>query len=184
MEHPEGSPQCPSRWIPADDLEQLVWDAVSQALKEPAVLAQEYERRKSKTTHLPEGQRKQLALALKHVQVQENRLIDAYKNEVIELEQLRAEMGKLKARRQELERQQKEIERQDREAERDSEVLNRLESFCQRVSVGLQGVTWGEKQKLLRLLIDRVVIDGQQVSILGVIPVGQPGQDVLCPIRQ
>ena len=93
-------------------------------------------------------------------------------------------MGKLKARRQELDRQQKEIERQGREAERDSEVLNRLESFCQRVSVGMQGVTWGEKQKLLRLLIDRVVIDGQRVSILGVIPVGQPALDVLCPLRQ
>lgn len=94
-------------------------------------------------------------------------------------------MAKLNARRQELERQKQEMERHGREAAQAADVLKHLEAFCQKVSAGLQVMTFEERQKLLRLLIDRIVIDGQQVRIEGVLPIGEAGRDVtLRPLRQ
>jgi len=51
------------------------------------------------------------------------------------------------------------ILRQERQ-ERDSrQTLAHLKSFCDEVSVGLDAMTFEERQQLLRLVIDRVTVD-------------------------
>ena len=110
-------------------------------------------------------------MALKRLKTQEDRFIDAYKNEALELSQFKEEMEKLRARRGVLERQQRDLERQRQEQVQAQNTLARLEAFCQRLSQGLTWLTFGEKQKLLRLVVDRIVVDGQHIRIEGIIPV-------------
>jgi len=163
-----------------------VWDAITEALQDPALLAQEYQRRLSEvdTQDSMETERKQIETALKRLKTQEDRLIDAYKNEVLELPRFKQEMDKLRSRRQALEGQQQDIERQRREQVQAQDALARLGTFCHRVSQGLDGLTFDEKQKLLRLLEDRIVVDGQKVRIEGVIPIsGHQSDMALCPAR-
>jgi site-specific DNA recombinase len=45
-----------------------------------------------------------------------------------------------------------------------------IESFCQRVQQGLEQATFDEKRYLVELLIDRVVVTGDEVEIRYVIP--------------
>ena len=60
----------------------------------------------------------------------------------------------------------------------------RLEAFCERVSQGLENLSFEERQKLLCLVVDRIVVDGQRVHIEGVIPVqGHTPGDALRPTR-
>jgi len=178
---------CPhNRGYHRDDLEPLVWDAISSALQDPALLAQEYQRRLSEagTQDSMETERRQGEAALKRLKTQEDRLIDAYKNEALELPQFKEEMDKLRSRRRALERQQQDIERQRKEQVQAQDILARLESFCQRVSLGLDHLTFEERQKLLRLLVDRIVVDGQKIRIEGVIPLsGYQPETVLRPTR-
>ena len=64
------------------------------------------------------------------------------------------------------------------------DALARLEAFCQRVSEGLNRLTFEEKQKLLRLVVDRIVVDGLHVRIEGIIPVeGRQPEVALRPTR-
>ena len=57
-----------------------------------------------------------------------------------------------------------------------TDAVKRLEAFCQRVSQGLEHLAFEEKQKLLRLLIDRIVIEGEKVQIYGIIPLDGYGE--------
>jgi len=160
----------------AESLESLVWEAISGALQNPKMLAQECQRRLSQSQSMvgQEGEEKQLTLALKRVKSQEDRLIDAYKNEVIDLPRLKEEMGKLKARREQLERQRQDLDRAARHQADAADALERLDAFCQRVAKGLQSLTFEERQKLLRLLVDRIVVGRQSVRIEGIIPLDRP----------
>ncbi|MCH8088271.1 MAG: hypothetical protein IIC81_10570 [Chloroflexi bacterium] len=92
-------------------------------------------------------------------------------------------MGKLKARREALERERRQLERLHQEQVRGEDALVRLEAFCKRVSQGLENLSFEERQKLLRLVVDRIVVDGQHVRIEGVIPQGHTPEIALRPTR-
>ena len=178
---------CPQkRGYHRDTLEVLVWEAVASALQRPDVLAQEYQRRRlqSETSDNSETHKKQVELALRRIKAQENRLIDAYKNEAIELSRLKEEMGKLRALREGLERERRELGHSRQEQVRAEDAVVRLEAFCERISDGLENLTFEESQKLLRLLVDSIVVEGQHVRIEGIIPVegSNPGV-ALSPTR-
>ena len=104
-------------------------------------------------------------------------------DEAIELPRLKEEMGKLKARREALERERRQLERLHQEQVRGEDALVRLEAFCKRVSQGLENLSFEERQKLLRLVVDRIVVDGQHVRIEGVIPQGHTPEIALRPTR-
>ena len=161
-----------------------MWEAVAGALQRPDVLAQEYQRRRSQSKApdgLEEAREKQIDLVLRRVKAQEDRLMDAYTNEAIELPRLKEDMGKLKARRELLQKERRELDRLREEHVREEDALVRLEAFCERVSRGLENLSFEEKQKLLRLLVDRIEVDGQQVRIEAVIPLPEQTPEVaLC----
>jgi site-specific DNA recombinase len=169
-----------------DNLESLIWDTIAGALQNPTLLAQEYRRRllQSQASHELDSQGRQLAIALNRLKVQEDRLLDAYKNEVIELPRLKEEMDGLKARRQGLERERRELERLSQEQVQGKDALVRLEVFCHRVSQGLEHLTFEDKQKLLRLIVNRIIVDDYKVSIEGLIPLDNHHPEAaLCPPR-
>ena len=111
-----------------------------------------------------------MALALKRAMAQEDRITDAYINEVMELDRYKAEMDRLRARRQELECVARgiahtELEELDRRA-----ALEHLERFCLQVSKGLETMSFEECQHLLRLLVERITVEDGHVRIETVIP--------------
>jgi site-specific DNA recombinase len=167
---------CPALSVWADSLEEVVWEAVTQALQHPDILAQEYQQYLAQisSSDALETEHKQLLLAQRRLKSQEDHLIDAYKNEVIELPQLKEEMGKLKGRRQELERQHEALERRSKKQASLREGLAQLKAFCERANQGLEHLDFGERQKLLRMVVDRIDLEGQKVKIQAAIPMNSP----------
>ena len=153
-----------------------MWQAVAGVLQQPDVLAQEYKRRltKAEAPNNLETERRQISLALRRIKTQEDRLIDAYKNEVIELDQLKVKIGGLRAHKQEIEQRQEVLEQQNREQISLEEGLARLENFREQVGQGLDNLTFEDKQKLLRLVVERVTLEGEKVCIHAVVPVDSP----------
>ena len=115
---------------------------------------------------------KQVALSLKRLKVQEDRITDAYINEAMELDRYKVEMEKLRVRRRELERAAKDIERMEQQEANSRDALEHLERFCGRVSDGLAAMTFEERQRLLRLVVERVTVEAGRVRIETVIPTG------------
>ena len=162
----------------AEPVEQAVWAAVTEAMRGPVVLVEEYEQRlKDVPSHDEAGlEGKQVGLALKRVKKQEDRVTDAYINEAMELERYSVEMDKLRERLSQLERIATDIERREQQQTDRRMALERLEQFCREVSNGLDAMTFEERQQLLRLVVERVTVEDDRVRIETVIPTG--GDDV------
>ena len=95
----------------------------------------------------------------------------------MELDRYRTEMDKLKDRRQGLERAAGDIERRTQQEADDTAELKHLDQFCRRVSTGLDTLTFEERQQLLRLVVEKVTVDDDRVSIETIIPTrGDDGQ--------
>ena len=84
-------------------------------------------------------------------------------------------MHALNAQREELEGIR--AERQRKKARSQAERLNLedIETFCANVSEGLNRLTFSEREDLLRLLVERITVEGGHVSMGTIIPIGDDG---------
>ncbi len=112
------------------------------------------------------------------------RLTDAYLAKVLNLDEY-------KRRRQELEQRRHSIAGQVRHLEVDvqrhdelSAMVESIEVFCQRVAQGLADATFEQKRQLIELLVDRVVVTGNEVEIRYVIPTSTRSEQIrFCHLR-
>ena len=167
--------QCKPGAVSAQPLEEAVWEAVTEALRQPEILAEEYRRRAAVAVN-PEtvvAERKQLAVGLKRVKAQEDRVTDAYINEVMDLKRYDDEMRKLGDRREHLEVCARELDRRQQQQQESRSALADLDRFCNQVTQGLDALTFEERQQLLRLVVERTTVENGRVLIETVIPTGQ-----------
>ncbi|MEE9260978.1 MAG: recombinase family protein, partial [Dehalococcoidia bacterium] len=167
--------RCSPGSIRAKPVEDVVWAAVKEALQCPDLLNEEYERRlaESGTTESVEYEQKQLALAQKRLEAQGDRVTDAYINEAMDLSRYKIEMEKLRGRRENLDKVAQELDdKANRELSR-RDALEHLRRFCDQVSQGLDVMTFEERQQLLRLVVERITVEEERVTVETVIPTGQ-----------
>jgi site-specific DNA recombinase len=170
--------RCAPGSIPAHPVEDAVWEAVKGAIQQPQLLVAEYTRRLESTrsaNHL-ELEGKQIVLALKSLKPQEDRVPDAYTNEAMDLTRYKTEMNRLADRRKELDRIKQDIERRSRQEDASRKALDQLEAFCAHMKVGLENLTFEERQQFLRLVVEGITLADGKVKVETVIPTEQDGK--------
>ena len=157
-------------------MEDAVWQAVTEALGQPDVLAAEYQKSiaKAASPDTITADRKQISLALKKLTVQENRATDAYMNGAMDLSRYRAEMDKLRQQRTELERRGRELDQRQQWEQHSRNALEHVDRFCRQVTQGLDTLTFEERQQLLALLVEKVTVEDGRARIETVIPTTGP----------
>jgi site-specific DNA recombinase len=166
------SERCPARYIPAQQLDALVWLDLCQLLEHPQMIRQALERAQI-GRWLPQelqAQREQLSRGEKAIANQQERLTEAYLGGVIQLEEYRRRRQDLEQRRGAVGQQQRQLEAQAGQYAEAAAMASSVERFCQRVQAGLAQATFRQKRQLVELLIDRVVVTEEQVEIRYVIP--------------
>jgi site-specific DNA recombinase len=132
-----------------------------------------------------QAQRQNLNQALAHLARQEERLLEAYLTEVIELAELERKRQDIAHKQQALDRQLHLLEAQLHKQVEIDAIAPSIEAFCQRVQQGLAQATFDQKRELLELLIDRVIVDDAQVEIRYVIPTtGASTHTRFCHLRK
>ena len=166
--------RCSPGSIQAQPLERAVWEAIKNALRNPQVLVDEYNRRLASSTsgNQTELERRGVASALKREKAQEDRITQAYIHDAMDLERYKEEMDGLRLRRNELEGMARNLERKEKQTQAESSNLEHLESFCVKVVEGLDRMTFSERQNLLRLLVERITVEDENVRIDTIIPTG------------
>jgi site-specific DNA recombinase len=169
---------CESRFIPAGQLEELVWKDLCQLLTHPEIITQALE-----SAHggnwLPQelqARRENLRKGQNGLQNQIDRLTEAYLSGVIPLVEYERRRGELEQSRQALEEQEQRLKDQAASHAEVAGLATSAEEFCRRVEVGLATATFEQKQQLMELLIDRVVVTDDDVEIRYVIPTS-PGSE-------
>jgi site-specific DNA recombinase len=167
---------CPQPRTRAEELDAAVWDHVKRLLDDPATLAAQFEERARQADALDAGAdaagQKYEAL-LRRLDREEQRLLDAYQAEAIDLDELTKRREQVRGRRLMLTTQRDQEQRLRCERQTAKEVWADLTAFCRRVRSRLDEATLAEKQRILQLLIDRVIVGEDALEIRHVIPLGR-----------
>ena len=101
---------------------------------------------------------------------EETRLLDAYQTGFLSVTELGQRRELLAQRRHVLHEQREHHQRLRQQELHAQAVLTDLTQFCTRIRHRLSAVTLAEKQALLQLLIDRIVVGTDTIEIQHIIP--------------
>ena len=183
-----GGRVCHSRPIRADELDELVWTEVRRLLEDPALVRAEIDRRLQamRTEHPAARRRDTLERDLARAASAIERLIEAYQEQLISLEELRARMPVLRKRQSTLGAQLEALDAELQDAETYLKLADTLEGFLARLGDGLDRLTIEERQRVLRLVVREVLIGGDDdtITVRHSIPTPTGGPDATgCPLR-
>lgn len=178
--------KCPSRFIPACQLDELVWQDLCEVLTHPESIAQALQR--AQGGHwLPQelqARRENLRKARVNLEHQMERLTDAYLANVLHLDEYKRRHQELEQRLQGIAEQVRQLEASVGRHDELSALVQSIEVFCQRVQLGLDEATFEQKRQLIELLIDRVVVTNEEVEIRYVIPTSPASERLrFCQLR-
>ena len=179
--------RCTARYIPAGQLDELVWADLCALLTDPAQVTLALARAQGGAWLPQELQARQATIgqALGQLERQQQRLLDAYLAEVIALAELDRKRQDLDRRRDTLLAQQRQLDAAARQKLELGAVADGIEAFCQTVRTGLATATFEQRRLLAELLIDRVVVTDGQVEIRYVLPTSPDGPHrPFCQLRK
>src|SRR5262249_11717146 len=99
----------------------------------------------------------------------EVRLVDAYQGEVITLEELKERRRQVQNRRQALIAQRDQQARLRADQQAAQFAWQELTAFCERIRTRLDELTPTEKQQVLQLLVERIIVGENSLEIRHVI---------------
>lgn len=179
--------RCPARYIPAHQLDKLVWQDLCEVLTHPEIITQALHRAQG-GSWLPQelqARRENLRRGQGALQNQLNRLTEAYLSGIIPLPEYQRRRADLEQKCQGLEEQAKQLGQQVNRQEELARLCASVEDFCCRVQTALAQVTFEQKRKLVELLIDRVVVTNDDIEIRYVIPTNPSSEHVrFCHLRK
>jgi site-specific DNA recombinase len=178
--------KCPSRYIPAEQLDELVWQDVCEILTHPEQIGTALQR--AQGGHwLPQelqARRENLRKARVSVEHQLERLTDAYLAGVLHLEEYTRRRQELEQRLHSIAEQVRQLEASVGRQDELAALVQSIEAFCQRVRQGLVEATFEQKRQLIELLVDRVVVTDEEVEIRYVIPTSPKSEQIrFCHLR-
>ena len=183
-----GGRVCHSRPIRADELEPLVWSEVRRLLEDPTLVRAEIDRRLHalRSEHPATRRRETLERDLTRTGAALERLIEAYQEQLISLDELRARMPSLRKRQSTLQAQLDALDGELHDAETFLKLADTLEAFLGRLADGLDQLSLEDQQRILRLIVREVLVGGDhdKITIRHSIPAPTGGPNGTgCPLR-
>ena len=169
-----GGPVCDNnRFIRQELLDQIVWAEVIRLLEEPALIHQELDRRlEAARTSDPTAKREQsLQRELTHVGKGIERLLTAYQEGLLSLEQLRDRMPALRHRQQTLSAELQAITDQTNDRVAFLRLAETLTAFLARLRSAAETLSVIERQKIVRLLVKDILVGEDIITIRHSIPI-------------
>ena len=175
--------RCRARHAPGARLDELVWDELCEVLTHPEHAL----RRAHGGEWLPrelKARLENIGKVLAHTERQRERLLEAYLGGVLELAELERKRKELEGRTDALLAQERQLEASARERTELAAIADSIEEFCEQVRAGLAEATFEQKRRLVELLIDRVIVNDEEVEIRYVVPTSPEGpHQPFCHLR-
>jgi site-specific DNA recombinase len=170
---------CTSKPVRADYLDAIVWDHITGLLADPALIRAEISRRldQARVSDPVTRQRTQLELALAKAATSVTAMIEAYSEQLITIDELRARIPHLRAREAGLRGQLDALDALDAQAaDRDAylKLADDLDSFLTQLRASAATASIPERQRVLRLLVKDILIGPEKITIRHRIPVREP----------
>ncbi len=169
----EGGRVCGNKPVRADYLDTVVWDHITHLLADPALIRAEISKRleQARTADPVTRQRKRLELALAKAATAITRMIEAFQEQLITIDELRSRMPDLRARETGLRGQLDALDAQLADQEAYLKLADDLEGFLAQLRASTSGAGVPERQRVLRLLVKDVLIGPEKITIRHRIPI-------------
>jgi len=171
--------RCSQRRIRADVLDELVWEEVNTRLQNPALVLGAYQDRKTRRsgssaqdepTQKDDRLKEQIKLANREL----SRLLDAYQCGALELAELQKRRQLVNSKIEMLNREQELLRKIAAEEKKESDIKAGLVEFAALVSNNLKRISFENKQKLLRIVLEKIVVKDWRVDVFYNIPLPKP----------
>src|SRR6266568_4901911 len=169
----EGGRVCGNKPVRADYLDTVVWDHITHLLADPALIRAEIGKRleQARTSDPATRQRQRLELAQAKAAAAITRMIEAFQEQLITIDELRARMPALRARETSLRGQAGAIDAQLADRDAYLKLADDLEGFLAQLRGNTQDASVTERQRVLRLLVKDVLIGPEKITIRHRIPI-------------
>ncbi|HSF30714.1 MAG TPA: recombinase family protein [Candidatus Tectomicrobia bacterium] len=153
--------RCPSRRVRADRLDALVWTLVCELLQDPQSILQAY----ALWQHVQQGQQGQFQEQLDRIDTQIGnlerqlqRLIDAYQQEVITLQDLSARREQITQRLKGLVQERHNLEQQRDTTIKWEHIANNVAQFRALLGSNIERLSFEDRQAVVQLLVEKVIV--------------------------
>jgi len=163
---------CSSRPIRQDYLDSLVWDQLIVLLENPDLIKEEIDRRLTKISNSDPARRRQESVTkeMKRLRKSIDRLLDAFQEDLLQLEELRKRMPALRKREEALKSELGSLATAEVDQQAFLRLVNSMEGFLGHMRSSAKELNVVERQKILRLVVKEILVDKETIKIKHSIP--------------
>jgi site-specific DNA recombinase len=169
----EGGRVCANKPVRADYLDQVVWEHITGLLADPHLVRAEIDKRlhTARSSDPTRRQRKSLQLALAKATTAITRMIEAFSEQLVTIDELRQRMPDLRARETNLHNQISAIDAQQADREHYLTLATDVEGFLTTLHHRADTATIENRQRVLRLVVKDILIGPENITVRHRIPV-------------
>src|SRR5438034_582777 len=169
----EGGRVCGNKPVRADYLDTVVWDHITHLLADPALIRTEISKRldAARTSDPVTRQRHRLELEAAKAASSITAMIEAFSEQLLTIDELRARMPHLRARQASLHAQIDSLHAQAADQDAYLKLADDLEGFLTQLRGTASAATTQQRQHVLRLLVKDVLIGPEKITIRHRIPI-------------
>jgi site-specific DNA recombinase len=164
-------------------LDDAIWKVMREAISKPQIIVKQLmrlQKQKADSRKAAPGELLEVEEALRAIGQEEERVVEAYRLNILSPDLLAREMEKLKARKAVLDARKASMTQEAALAD-GSEIHRSLKAYCQLARKRMRTFSKEERQRFLRLLIHEAIYTGSSVRIKGAIPIHTERADTAAP---
>jgi site-specific DNA recombinase len=164
---------CSSRPVRQDLLDQVVWTEVVRLLENPHLIGEELNRRLEAAQNAAPTRRRRESLQrdLTRVRKSIERLMTAYQEDLLSLDELRSRLPELRQRERAMHAELQSIGAQEQDRAAYLRLAETLSAFLGRLRSSAETLDVLERQRIVRLLVKEVLVGDEAIVIRHSIPV-------------
>jgi DNA invertase Pin-like site-specific DNA recombinase len=169
----EGGRVCTNKPVRADYLDQVVWEHITALLADPQLIQHEIDKRldRARSSDPAVKQRQRLELGRAKAATSITAMIEAFAEQLITIDELRARIPDLRAREANLRRQIEAIDAQLADRDTYLKLADDLHTLLAQLRGNAATAGIGQRQRVLRLLVKDVLIGPEKITIRHSIPI-------------
>jgi len=176
---------CDNPPVRQDHLDAVVWKELVRLLEDPRVIQEELNRRLEAAKKSDPRKQREECLQREQARLEKSidRLLNAYQEGLVSLEQLRARMPELRQQQQAVQAERQSLEAANADQAHCRRLAETLSGFCTQLRLRADTLEVNERQKILRLLVKEILVGKESLTIRHSIPIPNTEPGPVTPPR-
>jgi site-specific DNA recombinase len=160
--------KCTNIYAYQQELDDLIYGVTVKLLQNPSLVHAELARRANEASDREDYEKQEInhKKELLKINQERDRLLDAYQSGIIDLEGLKKRHQESDKRRNTIEKEIKRIQALKFNSENIQELEKSFEEIIESMKLSAENLSLKDKQKIVRLLVEKVVISQEEVKII------------------